>query len=207
MKKRVFIVHGWDGYPEEGWFPWLKKELEARGFEVHVPALPDAKTPRIGTWVPALAEAVCTPDADTYFVGHSIGCQTIARYLASLPQGVTIGGAVFVGGFFKRLAGIGFIAEFFKRLIGIGEEGGGAAAIVREWLTTPLDLGKVKSHLPKSVAIFSDNDYYVPLDNQDDFRDKLGSEIVVVPKRGHFSGGDGVTELPEARDAVLGMAR
>lgn len=24
--KRVFITHGWDGYPEEGWFPWLKKE-------------------------------------------------------------------------------------------------------------------------------------------------------------------------------------
>jgi hypothetical protein len=26
--KRVFIIHGWEGYPEEGWFPWLKKELE-----------------------------------------------------------------------------------------------------------------------------------------------------------------------------------
>ena len=26
--KRVFIIHGWDGYPEEGWFPWLKEELE-----------------------------------------------------------------------------------------------------------------------------------------------------------------------------------
>lgn len=46
VKKRVFIVHGWDGYPEEGWFPWLERELEARGFEVHVPALPDASTPR-----------------------------------------------------------------------------------------------------------------------------------------------------------------
>ncbi|PIP29922.1 hypothetical protein COU12_02115 [Candidatus Jorgensenbacteria bacterium CG10_big_fil_rev_8_21_14_0_10_54_38] len=45
--KRVFIVHGWDGYPEEGWFPWLKRELEARGFEVHVPPLPDAGNPRI----------------------------------------------------------------------------------------------------------------------------------------------------------------
>ena len=34
MNKRVFIAHGWDGYPEEGWFPWLKKELETKGFEV-----------------------------------------------------------------------------------------------------------------------------------------------------------------------------
>ena len=26
--RRVFIIHGWGGYPEEGWFPWLKKELK-----------------------------------------------------------------------------------------------------------------------------------------------------------------------------------
>ena len=24
MTKRAFIIHGWDGYPDEGWFPWLK---------------------------------------------------------------------------------------------------------------------------------------------------------------------------------------
>lgn len=35
--KRIFIAHGWDGCPEEGWFPWLKKELEIREFEVFVP--------------------------------------------------------------------------------------------------------------------------------------------------------------------------
>jgi len=106
MTKRVFIVHGWDGYPEEGWFPWLKNELEAKDFEVSVPQLPEAKTPRIYNWVPALSKAVGTPDEQTYFVGHSIGCQTIARYLESLPEGVKVGGAVFVAGFFKRLTNL-----------------------------------------------------------------------------------------------------
>ena len=28
--KRAFIIHGWDGYPAEGWFPWLKRELEKK---------------------------------------------------------------------------------------------------------------------------------------------------------------------------------
>ena len=37
--KRVFIIHGWGGYPEEGWLPWLKKELEKNGFKVFVPAI------------------------------------------------------------------------------------------------------------------------------------------------------------------------
>ncbi|MFH1161830.1 MAG: alpha/beta fold hydrolase [Candidatus Jorgensenbacteria bacterium] len=192
MKKRVFVVHGWDGHPGEGWFPWLKRELEARGFEVHVPQLPDASLPRIEKWVPVLAQAVGVADEQTYFVGHSMGVQTIARYLESLPVEVRVGGAVFVAGFFKHLSGL--------------EDDPDVRETDRLWLGAPIDLAKVSSHFPASVAIFSDDDPYVPLDNQDDFRDKLGSKIVVLHARSHFSGSTGATELPEARDAVLEMA-
>src|SRR3972149_1809387 len=98
MKKRVFIAHGWEGTPESGWFPWLKQELETRGFDVFVPQLPDTNHPRREKWVPALAEVVGVPDEQTYLIGHSMGCQTIARYLESLPEGVRVGGAIFVAG-------------------------------------------------------------------------------------------------------------
>ncbi|MBI5076995.1 hypothetical protein HZB94_01255 [Candidatus Falkowbacteria bacterium] len=61
--------------------------------------------------------------------------------------------------------------------------------------------------MPKSVAIFSDNDPYVPIDNQDDFRDKLGSEIVIEHNRGHFSGPtDNVIELPVVLETILKIA-
>ena len=189
--KRVIIVHGWDGYPEEGWFPWLKNELEKKGFEVLVPQLPQPKIPRIENWVPKLAETVGTPDENTYLVGHSMGCQTIARYLEALPEGVKIGGAVFVGGFFKRLTDIN------------GEE---EQEVVNHWLKAPLDLQKVKSHLLGGIAIFSDNDHFVPLDNTGDFRDKLGSEIIIKKGMGHFSGGDKTFELPTALESVLKLA-
>lgn len=190
MSKRVIIVHGWDGYPEEGWFPWLKKELEAKGFEVIVPQLPDAAIPRIDKWVPALSLAVGTPDEQTYFVGHSMGCQTIARYLEALPDDKKVGGAVFVAGFFKRLTGL--------------EDDPDVQETDKHWLGTPLDLGRVKSHLSKSVAIFSDDDPWVPLDNQDDFRDKLGSEIIIEHAKGHFSGRrDKVFELPVVLEKVI----
>ncbi len=39
--KRVFIVHGWDGHPDEQWFPWLKQSLEEKGYCVEVPQMPD----------------------------------------------------------------------------------------------------------------------------------------------------------------------
>lgn len=193
MQKRVFIVHGWDGYPEEGWFPWLKKELEQKGFEVIVPQLPQANEPRINKWVPALDKEVGTADAQTYFVGHSMGCQTIARYLESLPESAKIGGAVFVAGFFKRLADL--------------EVDDIVRDVAHEWLTTPLDLEKVKSHLPKSVAIFSDDDPYVPMDNQDDYKNKLNSKIIIERNMKHFSGSTGTLELPSALDALLEIAK
>ncbi|MBI4088732.1 serine hydrolase family protein [Candidatus Kaiserbacteria bacterium] len=183
MKKRVVIVHGWDGTPEEGWFPWLKGELELKGFQVIVPQLPDTGNPRIQKWVSALAATVGNTDKHTYFVGHSMGCQTIARYLETLPDGVKIGGAVFVAGFFKHLTGL--------------EDDPDVRKTDEHWLNTPLDLTRVRSHLSKSVAIFSDDDPWVPIDNQDDFRDRLGSEIIVEHAKGHFSGNrDGTKELP-----------
>ncbi len=197
MAKRVFIIHGWDGYPEEGWFPWLKTELESRGFGVFVPQMPKPEEPRIGNWVPALAEAVDQADEGTYFVGHSMGCQTIIRYLETLPAEVKVGGAVFVAGFFKELTNIGDDEE-------IGQEE--AKEVADHWLKTPIDWDKVKSHLNKSVAIFSNNDPYVPASNYNDFKDKLSSEIVIEHQKGHFSGGEGVTELPIVLESILKIA-
>lgn len=192
MPKRVFILHGWDGYPEEGWFPWLKKELEAKGFEVHVPALPEASGPRIKNWVPALAQAVGEADDQTYFVGHSMGCQTIARYLESLPENIKVGGVIFVAGFFTRLTNL--------------EDDDEVRDIAREWLETPLDLIKVKSHVAKGVAIFSDDDPYVSLDNQERIRNELGFEIIIQSGKRHFSGETGTVELPIALESLVRTA-
>lgn len=192
MQKRVFIIHGWDGYPEEGWFPWLKKELGARGFSVFVPQLPRPDEPRVNSWVPKLKEVVGEPNEQTYFVGHSMGCQTIARYLEKLSEDVRVGGAVFIAGFFKRMTNL--------------EDDDVVRSVADEWLKTPLNLKMVKTHLKKSVAIFSDDDPYVPLDNQDDFKTLLGSKIVIEHNRGHFSGSTGTTELPIVLESVLEIA-
>lgn len=34
MTKQAFIIHGWDGYHDEGLFPWLEGELGEKGFQV-----------------------------------------------------------------------------------------------------------------------------------------------------------------------------
>lgn len=190
--KRVFIVHGWDGFPEQGWFPWLKRELERKNFTVFVPQLPKPDEPRINSWVPKLQEVVGMPDEQTYFVGHSMGCQTIARYCAALSEGTVVGGAVFVAGFFKRLTNL--------------EDDDIVRDVADEWLKTPLDLKTVRAHCKKSIAIFSDNDPYVPVDNKNDFAGLLGSKVVVEHGKGHFNASIGTIELPIALESMLEIA-
>ena len=98
-KKRLVIVHGWEGSPEEGWFPWLKAEMEKRGWEVSVPALPNSAEPEQARWLPYLQMIVGKVDKNTFMVGHSLGCITILRFLERLPKEEFIGGAILVAGF------------------------------------------------------------------------------------------------------------
>lgn len=188
--KRVFIIHGWGGNPEEGWFPWLKTELEKRGFAVILPAMPDANNPKIDVWIPFLGKLVGKPDKETYFVGHSVGCQTIIRYLQTLPEGTKIGGAVLVAGWYNLR---NLETEEEKRIAG-------------PWVNEPRDDKKIREVVNKSVAIFSDNDPFVIADNQRSWKELVGSKIVVEHNKGHFSGSDGVTELRSALEAVLEIA-
>ncbi len=187
MKKRVIIVHGWEGYPEDCWFPWLKRELELHGFEVIIPKLPHPEVPEIKSWVMALGHSVGVIDGSTYFVGHSIGCQTILRYLAILPEGQKVGGAVFVAGFFNLM----------------GLETDEEKAVAGPWLNTAIDFEKVRSVVSKSIAIFSDNDEWVSLDNQNVFRDKLGSEIIIEHNMGHFDRANKIFEISSVLNAIL----
>ena len=172
MTKRVFIIHGWGGSPECNWFPWLKKELEARGFEVHSLEMPNIDFPVINEWVSALKKEVGKPDKETYFIGHSIGCQTIMRYLQDIN--VKVGGVLFVAG---------FVNSNHDLLADLSTE---EKKIIEPWLTTPIYFDKVKRSANKIVSIFSDDDPFVPLDDNKIFKDKLNSKIIILKHKGHI---------------------
>ena len=189
--KRVFIVHGWASSPDDAWLPWVKAELEKRGFEVVAPAMPNPAIPVIAEWVSRLRGVVGHVDKETYFIGHSIGCQAILRFLDSLPASSMIGGVLCVGGWFT-LKGLADAAE---RLL------------AKPWLETPMDFEKIKSVAPRITAIFSDNDPFVPLENVDLFKQQLNAKTIVEQGRGHFARADGVFELPEAVEEMMRLTK
>ncbi|MBI5913058.1 alpha/beta hydrolase [Candidatus Azambacteria bacterium] len=190
MQKRAFIIHGWGGYPEEGWFPWLKQELGKEGFAVNAPAMPEPGEPVIEKWVSHLSRVVGEPDENTYFIGHGIGCQAILRYMESLPADAKVGGAIFVAGFFTLTN------------VDTDEE----KEIAKPWLKTPIDFEKVKQHTKKFFAVFSDDDEVVPIDNKELFEQRLGAITAIEHGKGHFGGSDGITDLPGVYEVLLKMA-
>jgi uncharacterized protein len=69
--------------------------------------------------------------------------------------------------------------------------------VAKPWIETPINLAKVKNQLNKRTVILSDNDPWVNLEeNKKIFTEKLGAKILVEHNKGHFSGEDGVLELP-----------
>lgn len=176
--KRVIIVHGWGGSSETDFLPWAKEELEKKGYKVIMPNMPETDHPKIENWVPYLTQVVGEVRGDDIFVGHSMGCQTILRFLESLPEGEKVDKVILVAGFGSYLKGL---TEEEQR-------------IAQPWIDTPLDLDKVKIHANSFIAIFSDNDPFVPLgENRKLFEEKLGAEIFIEQSKGHFN------EMPKER--------
>src|SRR3989338_4313764 len=201
MQKRAFLIHGWEGRPDGNWFPWLALELKALGWEVNAPQMPNAATPKVSEWLKFLKDYVGKPDKDTYFVGHSLGCITIARYLAGLssdspfPKGST---ASSQEGFkssvsqkspqgsplYKR--GNTRPPSFKKGGIRIGGcvfvsgfSGRISVPEIKEFYELPFDPEKAKKHCDKSVMIFSDNDPYVPMEKSLEMARELGAKTIL----------------------------
>lgn len=183
--KKAYIIHCWEGYPEYCWYPWVKKELKAKGFEVFVPEMPETAMPKMDLWVSKLQEIVGEPNENVYLIGHSIGCAAIMRYMEKLPEDQKVGGVVMVAGFNENV-GFNEIQNFFE---------------------TPIDLEKVKRQSKNGfIAIHSDNDPYVDLRYADVFKEKLSAEIIIKHNAKHFSGAiegeDSCLELPDVVESI-----
>ncbi len=184
-KKRVFVIHGWDGVPNDSWKPWLKEELEKRGFEVIAPQMPGGNNPKVKEWLSTLNKIVTQPNKNDYFVGHSLGCISICRYLETIPVKTKVGGCVFVSGFSGNL-GIPEISEFYS---------------------LPIDFTKVKKHTSNFVMIHSEDDRDVPLAKAKEMQKQVNAKFILEKGMGHISESDGVKELPSLLGSLLEMAK
>lgn len=191
QNKRVCLIHGLGGTPHDGWIPWLKQELEQRGYIVYAPQMPTPFQPDMNAWQETIARLIGDVDEQTYFVGHSLGCLAILHYLESLPLGQKAGGVVFVGG---ALALPNVPAEKI-------------AHVVRPWFERQRDFEKIRERAEKIVAILSDDDPLIPSWELDAFSLRLGAETVLEHGKGHYTWLEGIREVPTVLEHLLRIAR
>jgi len=178
--KKVYLIHGWGGSSEEGWFDWLKEEFSKCNIKVYAFDMPNTDNPKIEEWVKYLEENIKDVDENTYFIGHSIGCQTILRYLEKLHK-------------HKRIAGCVFVAPWFDLINLEADE----LKIAHPWINTKIDFGRVLDHCNKFLAIFSNNDPSVHIDEAVKFKDNLSAKIIVKKNEEHFNETKKIPEILE----------
>jgi len=188
MIKRAYLVHGWGGSSEDPWFVWLKKELKKKKFKVYIYDMPDTENPKIENWLDHLRNNINLDEVDehTYFVGHSIGCQTIMRFLEKLHR-------------HKRVAGCAFVAPWLD-LINLSPE---EMRIAHPWINTKIDFERILDHTSNFLCLFSSNDPYVHVYEAEKFKDKLGAKVIIKENKGHFDEESGVKRITE----ILGFLK
>ena len=189
---KIYIIHCCDGTKEDGWYPWLDKELSNENNKVYRLNMPNTANPKIEEWVSFLDKQIETLDDKTYFIGHSIGCQTILRYLQTKD--------------ICKVGGILFVAPWLD-LLNYAIEDEDSYNTAKPWLTIPINFEKIKKFTNNISCIFSDNDYFVSLDQKDKFEELLNVKTIIVNNKGHISQDDNVYELKEILEECKKMIK
>src|SRR3990167_7235550 len=97
--KNALILHGAGNNSQGNWFPWLKKELEKKGYKVWVPDLPNSDVPDVDSWLATIfANKDWKFNKESIIIGHSAGSTCILRLFEKLPSDIKINKAILVAG-------------------------------------------------------------------------------------------------------------
>ncbi len=185
--KTAIIIHGrpdkeeyFDGTlpkpTEAHWLPWLKRSLEARGYQAYIPEMPRPYEPRYEDWQEVLETYPI--DQDTVLVGHSRGGAFLLRWLSE--HDVRVGKVMLVAP---------SITPNYPVEVGFSE-----------FTIDP----RLTHKVGRVVMFYSTDDEGGILESVKKVKDAL-PEIVVkeFTTKGHFTSEDGVSEFPELLEEIL----
>lgn len=174
--RSVFIFHGTGGNPQGNWFPWLKKELEQKDYQVFVLKFPNPENPSFTAWFDLLQNYKQYIDDQTIMVGHSLGGLFLLRVLERLSN------PIFAAFFVSAPIGIKPIRYYDSdyRFSGFS-----------------FNWQLIKSKAENFSVFHSDNDPYVSLANGKELAKKLGVQLHFIPNAGHLNAESGYTKFDE----------
>lgn len=176
--KKALILHAWYATPESDWYPWLKTELEKKGYHVEIPSIPtmDSASPDLETMLKFIADNELVDD-ETVVVGHSLGA-VLALRLAERVR-------------------------FEKGILLAVWDYNDLTPEHQSFWKTAINHALIRKNVPSWVMIISDNDPYVTKFIAHEVAARLDAKTVDAGIRGHFlAKDDGVTQVSEILEFV-----
>lgn len=168
--KNVIIFHGTGETDQSFWFPYIKKNLEKKGYVVSVPLLPDPDHPDLKKWLPVALKETYTEE--TVLLGHSAGGPLQLSVLENIN--VQIQQAILVAGYARPK---------------------GDDPKPEPILQESYKWEKIKMNVQEIIFINSDNDPWGCNDVEGRYLlDNLGGTLIIPKGEGHM--GSDTLKLP-----------
>jgi predicted alpha/beta hydrolase family esterase len=171
--KKAIILHAWYEKTDMDWYPWLKTELEKKGYTVFLPELPTMSTdsPDLNTLMQFI-ESLTDIDSETVIIGHSLGA------LLAL-----------------RLAEKHTFAKLFSVA---GWDYNDLTVEHQSFWPNMIDHAAIKSHVKEIYCIESDNDFVLTAFMAEEMCKRFAGKFILVKGAGHFTTkDDSITQVPE----------
>lgn len=177
--KRAVILHAMEQNSQGHWYPWLKLQLETRGYQVWTPNLPNPDFPNTQQTTEFLLANKDWDFSDNIIIGHSSGAVEVLYLLQSLPKNIKVKEAVIISSFDRPVPGME------------GQH--------KDVFTEPLDFEEIKASANRFTFIHGADDPWCPVEGARNLVEATGGELILVENGGHFSTSldSKYTEFPE----------
>jgi uncharacterized protein len=173
--KNALILQSWFSTPKGNWYPWLKKELEKKGYQVSLPDLPTIRT-NLPNLQQMLTATIPLINSETVVIGHSLG-NLVGLRLAE-----------------KRA---------YKKLIQVA--GWDFDDLVEEhklFWKNKINHDVIRNNVNEIVCISSDNDPYVTAFQVEQMAKRLNGKFILIKNGGHFGKVENCKKIPQLLDLV-----
>ena len=186
MKETVYIIHGYTSSSNAEWFPWMKEKLNKKGINVTVFDMPNSDAPVARQWIEHLDSNIEKITENTHFIGHSLGCITLLRYLEKQTDNTKFGGIILASGFIKKNPKYPIFDPFIKE---------------------DLNMNKIIKMTQNRIVFTAPNDQYVPYDFSCELAQLFKANLITIENGGHFIGQEGFYEFPQLYDELCRMMK
>lgn len=191
-KEKILMLHGWEGSSQSDFFPELKKDLEAKGYEVLIFDAPITEAPDFDNWYAFIEKKIKENKLENFhLLGHSMGGH-LALKLAEKYKLKSL----------TLVAPVGFnpSESYFKQFE--SKLSAQELNIFKKYQSRDLAVPKVKNNSAKINFIFGAKDVWITNEVRDYYIEQFKdvASIKVIEDYGHMGESEGFKKLAEAEN-------